>query len=599
MIVLREGGEAIARSLGGRPIDPGTAHPAERRLLNVVEEMALASGTPVPPVFVLDEEKCINAFAAGFTPGDAVIGVSQGCLDHLTRDELQGVIGHEFSHILNGDMRLNLRLIALIHGLLVVALLGQLIFRIMLEGGSRSSRSRSSDSKDSGGFFFAVLIAGGALWALGSIGVLLGRFIKCAISRQREYLADASSVQFTRNPDGLCGALKKIGGLTAGSRVKSPQAEEACHMFFGQGVASLSFLLATHPPLVDRIRALDPSFQGEFPHVRPGRTISPDGEDEGAVGVSSLSVPAHGSTAELIAIDPGKVVAAVGRPTAQHVDYASGLIQSLPTALAQATRQPFSARAVVYALLLDPDEAICRAQLAHLEANESPGTVVEVLRLRPSVVALGEEARIPLVDLAFPALRGLSPAQYQVFRANVDSLVKADRRVSLFEYALQHMLLRHLDRAFVRRAPHAMRFHSLDPVFDDANLLLSALARLGHKGGALGVAEVYRAGITRLQASQPGERAASLASATQCSLAAVDRALDRISQAAPGVKRRVLDACAASIACDGVVTLNEAELLRAIADSLDCPIPPFLSRKGPLVSPGSVEHVATPTPAVR
>src|SRR5262245_48960742 len=208
---LQEGGAAVARLLGGRLIDPTAAEPTERRLLNVVEEMALASGTPVPPVYVLDAEPGINAFAAGFAPGDAVVSVSRGCLDHLSRDELQGVVAHEFSHILNGDMRLNLRLMGLLYGILLLSVIGELLMRV---AGNSSSSRRSRDDRDSkDSSWLAFFLVGVALMIIGSVGVFFGRLIKCAVSRQREFLADASAVQFTRNPAGMAGALKKIRGL--------------------------------------------------------------------------------------------------------------------------------------------------------------------------------------------------------------------------------------------------------------------------------------------------------------------------------------------------------------------------------------------------
>ena len=581
--MLRGGGEAIASMLGGHPLDPARASLPERRLLNVVEEMALASGTPVPPVYVLDDEPSINAFAAGFTPGDAVIGVSRGAIEHLNRDELQGVIGHEFSHILNGDMRLNLRLIGLIHGILVLALIGQLVLRGVLQG--TSGRSRGDDKGGGMALVVVLMLCGAALWLIGSIGVLFGRIIKCAISRQREYLADSSSVQFTRNPEGLAGALKKIGGLAAGSRIRSRHAEEACHLFFGQGVASLSRLLATHPPLEDRIRRLEPDFQGGFPAVSD-EAVADDRDEPLAAGLAGRPRRAGRATPRPVdfdkrpdqfPLDAAEAVASVGTPTEDHVEYAARLLATLSPELAAATSVPFSARAIVFALLLDTDASVRSAQLEHLEAHAEQGTVPEVLRLVPHIGRLGKPDRIPLVDLTFPALRQLSEQQYRSFRSSVDTLVRADRRVILFEYALQRMLLRHLDRAFFRLSPPSVRFYTIDAVFDDCDVLIASLAWLGHKQGAE-VARAYEVGMRRLQGREPGERAIALRAAERCSLPALDRALDRLARTAPAIKRRVLDACAACIACDGVVTLYEAELLRAISDALDCPMPPLLTR---------------------
>ena len=255
---LSEGGPAVARLLGGKPLDPNTREADERRVLNVVEEMAIASGTPVPEVYLLAQEQGINAFAAGRTPADAVVGVTEGTARHLSRDELQGVVAHEFSHILNGDMRLNLRLIGVIHGILVISMIGYFVMR----SGGGSSRGRKKGGAG------AVVILGLALYVIGWIGVFFGRLIKAGVSRQREFLADAAAVQFTRNPLGISGALQKIGGLGAGSRIAHRRAEEASHLFFSNALKkSFLGLTATHPPLEERIRRIDPSFDGTFPAV--------------------------------------------------------------------------------------------------------------------------------------------------------------------------------------------------------------------------------------------------------------------------------------------------------------------------------------------
>jgi Zn-dependent protease with chaperone function len=245
---LRSGGQAVALMMGGKEIPGTTTDARQKRLLNVVEEMALAAGVPVPPVYVL-EEPGINAFAAGYAPGDAVVAVSQGCLNYLSRDELQGVVAHEFSHVLNGDMRLNIRLIGLIFGIMALSIIGRIL---MFTSGGRSSGRNNSRG--------GLMLLGLGVLVLGLVGAFFGRLIMAAVSRQREYLADASAVQFTRNPDGIGGALKKIGGLAEGSRIDNPQAAEAGHMFFANAFAGGGFagLLATHPPLIERIRRLDP-----------------------------------------------------------------------------------------------------------------------------------------------------------------------------------------------------------------------------------------------------------------------------------------------------------------------------------------------------
>src|SRR6516165_5966397 len=258
---LASGGQAVALMMGGEEVPGTTTDARQKRLLNVVEEMALAAGVPVPPVYVL-EERGINAFAAGYGTGDAVVAVSQGCLDYLTRDELQGVLGHEFSHILNGDVRLNLRIMVLIFGIMALSTIGFIILR------TAPLRGSSSDKKDSGAAF---MLLGLGLYILGMGGAFFGWLIQAAVSRQREFLADASAVQFTRNPDGIAGALKKIGGLALGSRIANPRANEVSHLFLSDAFMGARFtdLLATHPPLAERIRRLDPMFDGTYPEVRP------------------------------------------------------------------------------------------------------------------------------------------------------------------------------------------------------------------------------------------------------------------------------------------------------------------------------------------
>lgn len=274
---LRGGGRIVAEQLGGRRLNPDSRVPAERQLLNVVEEMAIASGSPAPPVYLLDQEDGINAFAAGFTPADAVIGVTRGAAERLTRDELQGVIAHEFSHIFNGDMRLNIRLIGLLHGILIIGLLGYFILRMTAFSG-RGRRSKQGSSA------LPLLALGAGLMAVGFFGTFFGNLIKAAVSRQREFLADASAVQFTRQPEGLAGALKKIGGAATGSTIQSPNAPEASHMFFGRATSGFSALFSTHPPLAARIRVIEPAWDGTFPTMSPDtdRAIAPTRDGPGA-----------------------------------------------------------------------------------------------------------------------------------------------------------------------------------------------------------------------------------------------------------------------------------------------------------------------------
>lgn len=579
---LRGGGESVATMLGGRRLNGNTNDLAEQRFLNVVEEMALASGVAVPPVYVLDNEQGINAFAAGFTPDDAVIGVNRGTIENLTRDELQGVIAHEFSHILNGDMRLNLRLIGILHGILLLSIIGYYALRIGGLSGGRSSRGGK------GGGAAAILIIGVAALVVGYIGLLFGRLIKAAVSRQREYLADASAVQFTRNPDGIAGALKKIGGLATGSRMQTAEAESASHMFFGNALRqSAHSPLATHPPLEERIRRIDPQFDGKFPRVKPVQVERQKERpqtrpEERRPATGSILGPALGPALGGIGrehrmpIDPLLILGAIGAPQTEHVQYAGKLLQSLAPALRTALQEPFSARTVVFALLLDEEEPIRRRQLELIEQHEGEPSRRETERLRPLVAQAGVTARLPLIELAQGTLQQMSAEQHESFHATVDHLVKADEQISFFEFVLQRVLLRHLQQHFGARQPTRVRYHALTPLLDDAACLLSALVHLGHSDPDE-AQQAYDQAIAVL-AQEP--RSVPLAARSACPIAALGKALDELAAATPGIKRRVLHAAAVAVMADGQVTLGEGELLRAVADSLDCPMPPILPTEG-------------------
>lgn len=574
---LSGGGESVARMLGGRIINANTRDPNERKILNVVEEMAVASGTPVPPVFILDNEEGINAFAAGFTPSDAVIGVTRGCVRQLTRDELQGVIAHEFSHILNGDMRLNIRLIGVLHGILVIGMLGYWIFRTSLHSGSSRSRSEKGGNK------LPIVLLGLIVMIIGYVGVFFGKLIKSAVSRQREFLADASAVQFTRNPAGISGALKRIAGFTRGSRLKTPNAEVTSHFFFSNGLASsLANLMATHPPLEERIRRIDPYFGMELDHLasaaRDGEAVAagfgdataripPDG---GRRAVAAGASEVAGAPAQRFSATPDDVASSVGNPKPEHLRYASDLLAGLPAPVRAAVSETSGARAVIYSLLLNTDETPRKTQLEHLREYAEAMVCAETISLYPLVRKMGYESHLPLANLAMPALKELSLDKYTAFRENVESLVKADRQIDLFEFALQRMIMRHLDPAFKKVKPPAARHRDIAPLARDCATLLSCLAWWG----ADKETDAQAAFLNGARAMEFDPL--TMLAAGDCGLAAVDAALAALVEAAPAIKKRILKGCVACVGSDGKVTIEEAELLRAVADSLDCPIPPFL-----------------------
>jgi Zn-dependent protease with chaperone function len=563
---LAQGGSAVATMLGGRLVDPATSDPDERKLRNVVEEMAIAAGIPVPQVYVLPEERGINAFAAGHSNSDAVVAVTAGAMRLLTRDELQGVIGHEFSHILNGDMRLNLRLMGIIFGILCLAVIG----RVLLY-----TRSRGRDKNP-------LPLLGLALLLIGWVGVLFGRLIQAAVSRQREFLADASSVQFTRNPDGLAGALKKIGGLSFGSKIEAPHADEASHMYFGNGMGqSLFSLMDTHPPLAERIRAIDPSFDGEFPPVTVDEAAPPESRVSPPPQRAPIPFPfpgmprAHAGLAGLAppVIAAQTVLANAGNPTPAHLRYAEELRGTIPASLQAAAHEGLGACSLVYALLLSDDGAIRKKQLEELAAATSTAVCQETLRVWPDTQTVATHAKLPLVDLALPGLRHLSPAQFQQFRAAVQKLVESDGEIDLFEYVLQKIVLRHLEPHFLPARKPVVQYYALKPLVKDCAILLSALAYLGQDEPDK-VRFAFEQGARSLSYAAQAEL--RLVPEADCELAQVDVALNRLCQAVPQIKKNVLNACAQTVAADGVLQEMEAELLRAIADTLDCPMPPFI-----------------------
>jgi len=549
---LARGGPVIARSLGGRPVQPNSSDPAERRLLNVVEEMALASGIPVPSVYLLAEEEGINAFAAGLTTGDAVVAVTRGALERLSRDELQGVIGHEFSHILNGDMRLNVRLAGLLHGILVIALVGYWTLRVT--GGGRSS-SRGG-KRGAGG---AIALFGLALLVVGYVGVFFGRLIQAAVSRQREFLADSAAVQFTRNPLGLAGALRRIGGLATGSRIRSANAEEASHFFFADGIEKRLFgFLSTHPPLGERIARLDPAGASEgWVATEPSTTGLGDG------ALAGLAAAAGGAAA--------RVTEAVGRLDAADLDSATALLANLPPELTAAAREPLSAQALVLGLLLDRRPEVRERQLAAVAEDAPPEVTSELARLQTPLAGVAPRARLPLVDLAVPALRRLSPPQHERFAGLGERLIAADQRIGLFEFALKRLLARHLAARFASARPEAAEPVALADASAEATLLLSALAWCG---GGDGAAAAFAAGAEHLRGIAPE----AILPRESCGLAAVDRALGLLDGLPPAGKRALLAAAAATVAADREATVEESELLRAIADALGCPLPPLALR---------------------
>ena len=573
VIQLAGGGEAVARMVGARQVMPQSGDLSEKRLMNVVEEMAIASGTAVPGIYVMDDESAINAFAAGYDPNTAIVAVTRGALEKLDRDELQGVIGHEFSHILNGDMRINVRMMAVLFGITCIGSIGQFLMRVTSE--SRSS----SRNRDGGSAQFGIFLLGLGLFVIGAIGVFFARLIKAAVSRQREFLADASSVQFTRNPDGLAGALDRISATRVGTLVAGRYAEELSHMFFGQAVRMfLSGWMDTHPPLDERIRRVRPGFpRSEYrarrakqdgdarPHVdiAPATRAQRDLEAWGGAAAVSLQAE-HG-----VATQPQRIVASVGNPSSTHMQYAHGLLESMPPMLRMMAVEPKGAQALALALVLAADEADRRPQIASLESRGFE--TLTSLALAPAMLVrkLGPAYVLPLLDLATPALRALLVNERAALLEALRCAIEADRKVTLQEFVLLGIAQRRLDAQAGRVRPLGKR--SAAEVAPDIALVLSLLARSGHEEARWIVLAFARA-ATLLRLTNT----ITLTGEADLDLAAIGAALGRLRELGPDAKARMLEACVLAVTADETIRLREAELLRLIASELDLPLPPIL-----------------------
>lgn len=580
---LSAGGAKVAAMLGAREVSPDTRDPDERRLLNVVEEMAIASGVATPAVYVI-EENGINAFAAGFRPADAVIGVTQGCLRQLSRDELQGVIAHEYSHIVNGDMRLNIRLIGVLHGLLMIHLLGMIMLRTMVFSGGRHRR-RSSSGRGGGDARVAlvVFVLGLAMMVIGLIGVFFGRIIKSAVSRQREHLADAAAVQFTRNPSGLAGALKKIAGYSAGSRVRDPHAEELSHLFFANSLAtSWLGLMASHPPIKERIRRLDPAFTGLPDQPRQTGASAPQTAQADGGGIAATVSGLAGATQKPVAaassrpasggmaVRPEQITASIGSLSADRLAVARQMMEALPETLREQLHDSVDARAAVLALLLSetPEAAAVQRKILDKAGDPWPARVAE---MKKALRDLDSSLKLAVVDLALPALHQMTPTQYTQFRQWCLDFVAADQQVSVFEYALLGIIERRLTARFSKTRQPIVQYYALKPLIPDAVILLGVLARFGNEEDPDQASEVFKAGVKTLDASLD----ATLPPASECSLSAFDRALNHWRQAAMPLRKRLLQAGVVCVTANHRVTVDEGNLLRTVADAFDVPVPPL------------------------
>jgi Zn-dependent protease with chaperone function len=556
---LAAGGGAVARSLGGMRVQADTTDPLQQRLVHIVEEMAIASGVPVPSIYVLEHEEGINAFAAGHTPANAAIAVTRGALQNLNRAELQGVIGHEFSHILNGDMRLNIRIMGLLFGLLVIAIAGRTV--------SWYAPRQSGNRRGSGGLF---ILAGVLVMALGYIGVFFGRLIQAAVSRQRELLADASAVQFTRDTTGLRDALLKIGNVR-GSRLRHPDAEEVAHMLFAPGMTRW---FATHPPLLDRIRALDPAFDpAEFDNLRlevkpqPLGIVEVVSNDRLPRSFYDSTIPAHRS----MQLEPAALAGLVANPGLREVTHAATLRESLTDSFdGDGGDHIARATALLFALVLDAAPAVRDNQLQKLRTNFGTGLEARVIGQRERIAGLRTGLHLALLGKIVPVLRQLPATTRRQILDCLAELCRMDGMTSVFEYAVCTLARSYIGESLEpRRVARRVNFAA---TVAELQILFSSLAAHGHLQPEA-AEQAYAAGMTHLGLAQtppfnpvPGWSGA------------LDRALRCLDGLPPAGKARLIEALGITVVHDGQVMRTEAELLRAICAVLHCPLPPLVAQ---------------------
>ncbi|MGA9333491.1 MAG: M48 family metallopeptidase [Rudaea sp.] len=580
---LRGGGSVVAKQMGATLVPANTTDFARKRLHNVVEEIAIASGVPVPEVYVIEGEQAINAFAAGYTPSDAAVTVTEGCLQKLTRDELQGVIAHEFSHVLNGDMRLNIRLMGVLFGILVIGIIGRKLL---------SGSGRSRDSGNAAWFGLAIFV-------IGYVGVFFGRLIKAGISRQREYLADASAVQFTRQTNGIGGALKKIGGLAEGSKLASSETEEVAHMLFGDGVG-YSAMFATHPPLPKRIKAIDPQFDPrEFAAIAAAwSNPTPVGDSDSAEvslagfapaipgaqrptrEAGSMGRSAASPTKRMVLpqanvgmhVDASQVVQQTGTASHDDIVNAQTISQTIPERLRASAYMASGAPQVVFALTLDSREDIRAQQLRIIEKYFDADTRAGVEMLSGDLGQLHPMQRLPLAQLAFPVLRRRPRPQLQTFLIALNELVQADGKVAIEEYCLAKLIgVQVIDALDPSRARPTGGL-KLQACAAELAQVIALVAQYGSENQAdaeraylLGMHEVMPDAIPAYEPPQ------------EWSLA-LDHALPVLDKLVPAGKELLVCGLTRAIDADGVVTVTEAELLRTICAAVHCPLPPILDQ---------------------
>lgn len=552
---LSGGGKTVAEQLGGKLIPENTKDFQEKQLLNIVAEISIASGVPKPPVYLI-EEKGINAFAAGFSMKDAVIGITRGALENLNRDELQGVIAHEFSHIFNGDMRINIRLISILAGILGLGIVGRMLLYSAPHG-----------NNDSKGGAAAFLFLGFALIIIGAIGTLLGSIIKASVSRQREFLADASAVQYTRNPAGIASALKKIGALSAGSKFSNPKSAEFSHMFFDHQFSGFSSLMATHPPLKNRILAIEPKWDGDFDAIE----IQSKKPQIDNIWKSENSEDTKTKKATSFISMAGVMMQNIGTIPQESINQAHDLINSIPQNIRQEIANPFGAQTVIYSLIIAENSGLGEKELRILQDNSEKSVFELTQKTYKEIEKLDKKFRLTLIDLTIPTLKQLSKTQYENFKKTAQLLIDADSKTNLFEWVLLKILFNSLDREFNKNYVEKTASYKLSVAQKEVALFLSIMAISGNDDLRI-AEEIFNNTIRNQNLPQ-----SSFVSPSQIKDKDLENAIEKLEKLYPLEKEKLLKLCVNCLVQNGIL-FSELELLRAFSSVLDCPMPLVLEQ---------------------
>lgn len=554
---LSAGGKAVASMVKAREILPDTNDLLERRLLNVVEEMSIASGTSVPTVYVMDEEETINAFVAGLETSDTVLVVTRGALENLTRQELQGVVAHEFSHIFNSDMRINVRLIAVLAGILLIGQAGYFVMRYIRYGNIRSS------NKNGGNAVVAIFVIGISLFFIGYIGLFFGRLIKAAISRQREFLADASAVQYARDNEGLAGAFIKI--RQQGSLLKNSHAEETSHMCISEPIKLNFSGLASHPPIEKRLMAIMPGWRNLAKQIEEQRLREMAQQQE----YEDIELEKEEKPAMDFGFDA--IVETIGQPTTLHQHAAGALLLALPEVIRQAAHSHHSnnhAMHLALALLLSDDNQMSEPVLNLIAEKTSQKDADQVLELAQHITKEQRHLRLAILDISIPSLRRLSATERKGFLSLLRQAIHLDSHISEFEYVLYSILQKNLSDSRQGPSNSIKRFSA---VTHEIEVILSATI---HSTGQSD--EDKKALYSKL--IQPFIKDPSPLLDKTFDAESFHQALKRLNQLTPMLKKPLIQALEDAVTHDGKVNPREIELLRAIAECLNCPIPPILEQ---------------------